>query len=404
MTPLLLALTIALPFRVITVAPGTAVPAVALALAEARDGDTILVRRGTYRESRLVVSHRVVLMGEGRPVLDGGGEPVLLVRADSVTIRGFVIENVGPSSTEDRAAIRLDGVTGCVVAGNEIRAAFFGIYAARAAGCRISDNRIVGTGAGQSRNANGIHLYASRGFIVTGNEVAHHRDGIYLEFGRRAVIEGNTSSGNTRYGLHFMFSDSCAYHDNIFRGNRAGVAVMYSGVVDMTGNTFAEARGPAAYGLLLKELRASRLEGNHFEDNTVALFVDGSDRLAARRNDFVRNGWAVRLLASADAGRFEENRFAGNAFDVTTNSRQSSTRFRGNYWDRYDGHDLDHDGTGDVPFRPMRLFGLIVAQHPPAVFLLNSFFVSLLDTAERVAPVIGPETPVDSAPRMRWSR
>jgi nitrous oxidase accessory protein len=201
-----------------------------------------------------------------------------------------------------------------------------------------------------------------------------------------------------------MFSDSCAYHDNIFRGNRAGVAVMYSGVVDMTGNTFAEARGPAAYGLLLKELRASRLEGNHFEDNTVALFVDGSDRLAARRNDFVRNGWAVRLLASADAGRFEENRFAGNAFDVTTNSRQSSTRFRGNYWDRYDGHDLDHDGTGDVPFRPMRLFGLIVAQHPPAVFLLNSFFVSLLDTAERVAPVIGPETPVDSAPRMRWSR
>ena len=66
MTPLLLALTIALPFRVITVAPGTAVPAVALALAEARDGDTILVRRGTYRESRLVVSHRVVRPSKAR--------------------------------------------------------------------------------------------------------------------------------------------------------------------------------------------------------------------------------------------------------------------------------------------------------------------------------------------------
>lgn len=402
MTALLLALAIILPGRVITVAPGTAVPSVSRALAAARDGDTVLVRRGTYRESRLVVSHRIVLLGEGQPVLDGGGEPVLLVEADSVTIRGFLIRNVAPSGTEDRAAIRLDGVTGCVVAGNEIRAAFFGIYAARAAGCTISGNVIAGAGAGESRNANGIHLYASRGFVVTGNRVERQRDGIYLEFGRHAVIEGNTSAGNTRYGLHFMFSDSCAYRDNVFRGNRGGVAVMYSGNVDISGNTFAEARGAAAYGLLLKELHASRVIGNHFENNTVALFVDGSDHLTAGRNDFLRNGWAVRLLASTDDGQFEGNRFAGNAFDVVTNSRESSTEFRGNYWDRYDGYDLDRDGVGDVPFRPVRLFGLIVAQHPPAVILLNSFFVSLLETAERVAPVLTPAAPVDPAPRMRW--
>jgi nitrous oxidase accessory protein len=188
----------------------------------------------------------------------------------------------------------------------------------------------------------------------------------------------------------------------MFRKNRAGVAVMYSGGVTMTGNTFAEATGPAAYGLLLKEIRDSRLEGGKFEGNTVALVVEGSNRLSVIGNRFLRNGWAVRLQADAEGGRFERNEFAGNAFDVVTNSRQSSTRFAGNTWDRYAGYDLDRDGVGDVPFRPVRLFGLVVEQHPAAVILLNSLLVELLDTAERVAPILTPPEPADSMPRLRW--
>jgi len=200
-----------------------------------------------------------------------------------------------------------------------------------------------------------------------------------------------------------MYSDSCEYRNNVFRANRAGVAVMYSRNVAMIGNTFADATGPAAYGLLLKEIRDSRLERNHFTGNTVALSVEGGGRLYARGNRFGGNGWAVRLSGDADDGRFEGNQFAGNGFDVVTNSRQNSTRFARNFWDRYQGYDLDHDGLGDVPFRPVRLFGLIVAQHPQAVILLNSLLVTLLDTAERVAPLLAPERPVDEAPLMRWS-
>jgi nitrous oxidase accessory protein len=399
---LLLALALAAPVRVITVFPGGPVPSLKAALALAQDGDTILVRAGIYRESQVVVSRQVVIIGMAGAILDGGGDALLLVNADSVTIRGLELRNVAASNSEDRAAIRLNGVHGCLVAGNVIRAAFFGIYAARAEHCVIRENIIIGLGAAETRNANAIHLYATRDFVVSGNQVTQHRDGIYLEFGRHASIEGNTSSENTRYGLHFMFSDSCAYQDNVFRDNRAGVAVMYSSQVEMRGNTFSGATGPAAYGLLLKEIRDSHLAGSHFSDNTVALSVEGSDRLVASGNDFVRNGWALRLLASTDNGRFEGNRFAGNAFDVVTNSRQSSTDFRGNFWDRYQGYDLDHDGFGDVPFRPVRLFGLIVAQHPPAAMLLHSLLVSLLETAERVAPVLTPELPVDPAPLMRW--
>ncbi len=390
------------PARTIVVAPGTSIATVADALGRAVDGDTILVQPGVYHEAELHVTKQVVILGRDMPVLDGGGRPVLFIEADSVVVEGLLIRNVASSFTDDRAAIRTDGVDGCVIRGNVIRDSFFAIYAARSSNCIIAGNRVVGSGKGETFNGNAIHLYNTRGFLVERNDLRGHRDGIYIEFGRLATVRSNRSEGNTRYGLHFMYSDSCEYRQNTFHANRAGVAVMYSHVVLMMGNSFSGATGAGGYGLLLKEIGESRLEDNVFSGNTVALSVEGSERLVARGNRFQRNGWAVRLSGAADGGRFERNQFVGNAFDVVTSTRHAATHFSANFWDRYEGYDLDRDGRGDVPFRPVRLFGLIVEQHRGAIILLNSLLVDLLETAERVAPVLTPELPVDSMPLMRW--
>jgi len=105
-------------------------------------------------------------------------------------------------------------------------------------------------------------------------------------------------------------------------------------------------------------------------------------------------------MANTESNRFEGNRFAGNAFDVATNSRSNTSTFAGNSWDQYRGYDLDRDGYGDVPFRPVRFFSLVVQEHQPALILLRSFFVELLDLAERMLPILTPETLVDARPLM----
>ena len=107
-------------------------------------------------------------------------------------------------------------------------------------------------------------------------------------------------------------------------------------------------------------------------------------------------------MADAQRTAFRRNRFEGNSFDVSTNSVNAASEFSENYWDRYSGYDLDRDGYGDVPFAPVRLFALVVQQNEPALILLRSFFVSLLDAAERVAPVLTPRTMEDARPLMRW--
>jgi nitrous oxidase accessory protein len=385
----------------LVVQPGGPIRTLTDALAQARPGDRIVVRPGTYREPSIGVNLPVEILGEGSPVFLGGPHHTLVIRASGVTVRGLVFEDVIPSMTEDRAAILVEGARECRLEDNTIRNGFFGIYLRGVAGCTLRGNRIQGPGGSGGTRGNGIQLWRSREVVIQGNRVEGHRDGIYFEFSTAAAVRGNTVTGNQRYGLHFMRSDSCSYERNTFADNGAGAAVMYSRRVAMRENRFERNWGSAAYGLLLKEISDGEIRDNRFVENTVALYLDDSNRNAITGNRFENNGWAVRLLASASDNRFEGNSFRANAFDVVTNSRSSPSTFRANWWDRYRGYDLDRDGHGDVPFRPVRLFGLIVAQSSPALLLLRSPFVDLLDTAERILPMLTPETLTDPAPLMR---
>jgi nitrous oxidase accessory protein len=386
-----------------SVGPGTAMPTLTAALSRAADGDTIVVGSGDYREPEIRIERRVSIQGKGTPVFHGGDHQVFTILADDVTLRGLTIRDVSPSASDDRAGIKVIGARGCRLEDNVLIDTFFGIYLSKASACEIRGNRVRGSGTTEVLSGNAIHSWSSDSLVIVGNDVGGHRDGLYFEFTTHARVMRNISSGNLRYGLHFMFSNGCEYRENTFRANGAGVAVMYSRDVTMIGNRFLRSRGGSAYGLLLKEISDSRLSRNHFEGNTIGLYAEGTNRVMATGNEFLGNGWAVQVLADAQVTAFRGNRFEGNSFDVSTNSVNAASEFSGNFWDRYTGYDLDHDGYGDLPFAPVRLFALVVQQNPPALILLRSLFVSMLDAAERVAPVLTPATMIDRRPLMRWA-
>ena len=386
----------------VVVSPTGPVRTIASALQLVRSGGRVVVQPGTYREKEIVIARPVELVGVGRPVLDGEGwHAILTIAADDVTVRGLRLAHVGSSFVEDRAALRVKDARGCTIIDNELEDAFFGIYLANVTGCRIERNVLHASGRRETTSGNGIHLWSSRGVVIADNQVVGFRDGIYFEFVHDTEVARNVSEQNLRYGLHFMYSDDCRYLGNTFRQNGSGVAVMYTHRVLMTDNRFESNWGAAAYGLLLKEISDARLERNVFSRNTTGLVADGANRLVADRNDFIGNGWAVRLEASTVDGEMTRNNFVANSFDVATNSREPSTTLRGNYWDAYRGYDLNRDGVGDVPFRPVRLFSMIVERHEPALILLRSGFVELLDAAERVIPALTPATLADERPAMR---
>lgn len=388
---------------VVNVSTDGQVRSVRAALKIVARGGTIIVHPGTYRDTTIAVTIPVTILGEGFPVLDGESKrQIMTVTADSVTVRGMNFRNVGVAYTEDLAAIKVIRAQDCIIADNRIENAFFGIYLQEASNCLVERNVVTAAHLRDATSGNGIHLWHSRDITIVGNRISGQRDGIYFEFVRQAHVRDNLSENNIRYGLHFMFSDSCDYENNTFRHNGAGVAVMYTHNVRMVGNRFMDNVGAAAYGLLLKEISDSQLLNNMFARNTSGLYADGATRLNARNNTFLDNGWALKLQSSTEDAVFVGNNFSGNTFDVSTNSRSTSSTFTGNYWSAYRGYDLNHDGKGDVPYHPVRLASVIVARNEPALILLRSNFLELLDAAERVIPALTPATLADNAPSMRW--
>ncbi len=365
-------------------------------------GDTLLVKSGTYKEGNLIIEKTITIIGDNFPVLDGEHKyEILTVHANDVYISGLEFRDTGTSSMNDLAAIKVLDSKHVTIIGNKFSNSFFGIYFSNSSQSRIENNHLKASALAEYEIGNGIHLWKCEQIIIDNNRIEGHRDGIYFEFVTHSFIKNNHSERNLRYGLHFMFSHNDEYRNNSFINNGAGVAVMYTKNVKMYGNTFQQNWGAAAYGLLLKDIRDSEVIGNHFIKNTIAIYLEGVSRTVIDNNDFYENGYAIRLQASCDDNTFKRNNFSSNTFDLATNGTMVLNTINGNYWDKYQGYDLNKDGIGDIPFRPVNLYSMIVERVPSAILLWRSFLVLLMDRAEKVIPVATPENLKDNAPSMK---
>jgi len=365
-------------------------------------GDTILINGGLYKEGKISINKPLVLLGINKPIIDcdfkTGG---LSITADSVVVNGFTIQNIGLSYTEEYAAIYISRSNHFTIENNVLKNVFFGILVEKSHYGIIKNNDISSNAVVEHSSGNGIHLWHSDNVIITNNHLSHLRDGIYFEFVSECYIADNLSENNLRYGLHFMFSNNNDYYNNTFIKNGAGVAVMFSKFIKMKKNRFYKNWGTASFGLLLKEISDAEIEDNIFEENTIGINVEGCSRINYKNNNLISNGWAVKIAGGCYANIFNNNNFVSNSFDVSYNSKMNDNSFNDNYWSAYTGYDLDKDGIGDVPYRPVKLFSYIVNRTPETIILLRSLFIDILNFSEKVSPVFTPDNLVDSAPKMK---
>jgi nitrous oxidase accessory protein len=388
--------------HIIHVGPLHKVKSIGTAIRIANNGDTILVAAGMYKEGNLIISKQLTLIGDKYPIIDGQNKfEVFSIKASKVVIDGFKIFHSGTSNLDDYAGIKVYDSREVTIQNNILDDTYFGIYLQYAKRCVIKNNQLNANNKEEQQSGNGIHCWKSDSLSITGNKVDGHRDGIYFEFVTNSFIKSNTTSNNIRYGLHFMFSNNDTYQFNSFIGNGAGVAVMYSNKVSMLNNQFKENWGDAAYGLLLKEISDSYITGNTFEKNTTGIYLEGASRIRMDHNIFKNNGWAMKIQASCMDITVSTNNFVGNTFDIGTNGSLVLNTFNKNYWDKYEGYDLNHDTMGDIPYRPVSMYSMIVEQNPPAMMLFRSFITSLLDKTEKLIPSLTPENLKDNTPLMR---
>lgn len=368
----------------------------------AKPGDTVLVEKGVYHEREIRFNKSIILKGIDYPVIDGGRkENVMEIHAKDAILEGFRIINSGQSDMHDLAGVLLVDSYNVTIRNNQFDNNTYSILTQHSRNCTIKDNEIKSYAKNEILSGNGIHCWRSDSLIIIGNKISGQRDGIYFEFVTNSLIWRNISHKNIRYGIHFMFSNNDTYIANIFEQNESGVAVMYSNNVNMFNNYFNDNWGGAAYGILLKDISDGEISGNYFGHNTTALELEGCNRLHILKNKFINNGYALKISASSLDNNITLNNFIGNTFDVATNGTLVVNKFNGNYWDKYEGYDLNRDGRGDLPYRPISLYSTIIESNQAALMLFRSIIVSLLDKTEKLLPGITPENLKDEKPYMK---
>jgi parallel beta-helix repeat protein len=177
------------------------------AIDAAEDGDTILVRKGTYNE-QLVINKQVVLRGEDKTntiIASANSGAIILVSHDNVEVTGFTVRHDGvgrgyPSWhwSSGKAAIHLLNVKGC----------------------NINDNLIVSRGCG-------IWLYSSNQNSIVKNTIQECDYGIVVQSSSQNTLTSNKVI-NCSFGLSFMSASGNVLKNNDLRWNSQSLAISSS--------------------------------------------------------------------------------------------------------------------------------------------------------------------------------
>lgn len=379
------------------------------ALENSNEGDTIVVKSGIYEEN-VVINKGVFLVGENQPVIDGNYlDNVVKIEANGVTLKGFIIRKGGRDLLKEESGIKVVNSSKVKIEGNRLEDVIIGIYLYSSPGNIIRNNTSHGRAdfTTEEANGNGIHLWKSPNNIIEGNHLIKHRDGIYVEFAPGNLIKNNHCERNVRYGLHYMYSDDNTFEGNVFEKNGTGSALMYSKNIVLRKNVFKDNAGPNGFGMLLKSLNDSLAQENLISGNTVGIFMDDANRNVFTENVFSQNGWAIDLFSSSSNNAIYANDFTNNTFQVTTDTDRTTSKFfnnsTGNFWSDYrgyNGYDLDGDGVGDIPYKPVKFLSYLMKRYPDLTLFLGSPGLKALEFAERVLPVLNPVELEDPYPLM----
>jgi nitrous oxidase accessory protein len=349
-------------------------PTIQEAIDNASAGDTVYVKKGTYRytgggDNAIRIDKPLSLIGEysQKTVITRGEKyrkytyNVISITADNVTVSGFtIIGNWGLTG------LRIEGIhsqpSGIKIIGNNIASSRWGILTYGGENYIISQNNITGntdgiafsssnsviSGNNITGNDGGINIDSCANVTVSGNKITGNGNGLNLRWDGPFYVYGNNITDNQGFG--FQFTEGCGnsfvYQNNIMR-NSVGVKLLNFPL-----------GGHAKIGL-----------GNRVYYNNI---VDNNQNALVQQN--------VTAVVSWDNG------------------------YVGNYWSDYQSRypnatEVDASGIGDMPYvidadnrdRYPFLMALIVA--PPKISVLSP--VTQLYNETSVSLVFAVNKPVN---------
>jgi nitrous oxidase accessory protein len=365
------------------------------ALIDAAEPNAILtLEPGTYA-GPVTIEKPITLDGQGEVTIDAGGKgSVIYLDTDGATIKNLRLTHSGDSHNDLDAGVQVRGNFN-VIKDNLIDDCLFGIDLQQAEYNVVRRNRISSKPLDLGVRGDAIRLWYSFNNKITDNVIRDSRDTV-VWYSRDNLIARNDARRG-RYSLHFMYSQYNRVEDNHYQDNTVGIFLMYSDGVEVRNNYIANALGPTGIGIGFKETSDVTIEDNRILYCATGISLDVSPYQPDTTNHFTGNliaynGIGIRWLNDWHGNVFRNNQFRGNMTQMVVEGAATARRnvWEGNYWDDYEGFDRDGDGIGDTPYELYSYADRIWMDVPPAQFFKGSPVLGVIDFLERLAPFSPP--------------
>ncbi|MBT3206425.1 MAG: nitrous oxide reductase family maturation protein NosD [Gammaproteobacteria bacterium] len=375
-------------------------------LVDAAEPNSILIPPpGTY-SGPVTLDYPLTIDGKNKVTIDAGGTgSVIFLDTDGAIIRNLHLTNTGESHNDIDAGVQVRGNFN-VIKDNVIDNSLFGIDLQQSDSNIIRRNTISSKDVDLGVRGDSVRLWYSFNNKIEDNVIRNSRD-MVVWYSADNTIARNDSRGG-RYSLHFMYSRYNDVDSNHYENNSVGIFLMYSDGVKVRNNYIAYANGPTGMGIGFKETSDVDISNNKILYCATGMYIDVSpydpettnrihDNVIAFTNigiDFL-NDWTGNI--------FERNSFKGNQTQISVAGGKTANRnvWKDNYWDDYEGFDLDKDGIGDTPYELYGYADRIWMDVPAARFLQGTPVMAVLDFLERLAPFSAPDMLVrDKRPLM----
>lgn len=371
----------------------------------AEPNSTLMPPPGTYA-GPVTLDYPLTIDGKGQVIIDAGGKgSVIYIDTDGAVLKNLHLTNSGDSHNDIDAGVQVRGNFN-VIKDNVIDNCLFGVDLQQSEHNIIRRNRISSKPVELGVRGDSVRLWYSFYNKITDNIIRDSRD-MVVWYSADNTIARNDSRGG-RYSLHFMYSRFNEVDSNHYENNSVGIFLMYSDSVVVKNNYIAYANGPTGMGIGFKETSDVEIANNQILYCATGLYIDVSpyDPEATNRihdNVIAFTSIAIDFLNDWKGNIFERNSFKGNQTQISVSGGKTANRntWKGNYWDDYEGFDLDKNGVGDTPYELFGYSDRLWMDVPVARFFKGTPVMAVLDFLERLAPFSTPDMLVrDEQPLM----
>jgi nitrous oxidase accessory protein len=358
-------------------------------------GETLVLPPGNYA-GPVTIEMPIILDGQNEATIDAGGKgSVIYLDTDGATIKNLHLTNSGDFHNDLDSGVQVRGKFN-VIKDNIIDNCLFGVDLQQSENNIVRRNTISSKPFDLGLRGDGIRLWYSYYNTISDNVIDQTRD-MVVWYSKDNIIKNNIST-NGRYGLHFMYSQYNKVVNNEYHNNSVGIFLMYSDGVVIKNNTITHATGASGVGIGFKETSDIKVMNNKILFSSAALSIDVSPYQPDTTNYFednliAFNGIGIRFLADWRGNEFKNNQFKSNISQIIVSGGQTANRnvWQGNYWDDYEGFDIDKNGVGDTPYELYAYADRIWQDIPNAQFFKGSPILETIDFLERLAPFSPPD-------------